>query len=109
MKSSSFPLPSQCFIADVAICVIQLLLKHQSIKKPSKLGGRGHGKESQREDSRNGRDKRRIEKGREKMRESRGGQRAAQKTQYSLSGPNAENLLSDSKCVGFSLPPLSNK
>lgn len=67
MKSSSFSLPNQCFIADVAICAMQLLLKHQSIKKSSKLGGKGHGKESQREDSRNRGGKRKIEKGREKL------------------------------------------
>lgn len=67
MKSYSFSLPNQCFIADVAICTMQLLLKHQSIKKPSKLGGRGHGKESQREDSRNRGGKRKIEKGMENL------------------------------------------
>lgn len=63
MKSSSFPLPNQCFTAEIAICAIQLLLKLQSVKKKSsgRVGGRGKGKESHRGDSRNRGNKRIIE------------------------------------------------
>lgn len=38
MKSSSFPLPNQCFTAEIAMCAMQLLMKLQSVKMSSEEG-----------------------------------------------------------------------
>lgn len=38
MKSSSFPLPNQCFTAEIAMCAMQLLMKLQSVNMSSEEG-----------------------------------------------------------------------
>lgn len=99
---SSFLLLNQCFTAEIAIWVMQLLLKFQSIKKASELGGRGNGKESQRGEGRSRRSKRRIEKGREKT--GKVGEAIGQQMTWDpYLEPNAEYLLSDSNRVSGSL------